>query len=94
MDVHAIRDEFEFTTGAGRRRVIRALREDELGAYRVLGDGVGVNFSLAFFEGIRHCPGFTDRVAGFAVRDDPLKELVESATGGSYVGVTFYELVN
>jgi len=63
-------------------------------AYRVLGGGVGVDFSLAFFEGIRHCPGFTDRVARFVVRDDQLKELVESATGGSYVGVTFYELVN
>jgi hypothetical protein len=84
---------YEFTTKGGRTRTIRALRNEELGPYHEIGRGVGVSLGHAFFEGIRHCDGFTDRVAGFVVSDDWVGETLSEATGKGYVAVTFYELV-
>jgi hypothetical protein len=91
MGVSCVPGDFTFTTAKGHKRTIWAIPEEDLPAYHLLGSGANVTFGLTFFEGILHCPDFTERVAGFQVRPSKHSAVLEETVGTPYISVDFYE---
>jgi hypothetical protein len=88
--IHRIRD------GHAREDIISEISESELSQYTVLGTAAGTDVNHCAYLGLRHCPDFLGRVAGFRIdRDGPGTELgralKEAEPDRNFIAVTFYE---
>jgi hypothetical protein len=73
--------------------MVYGLEDGEEQYYTILGTGYGVNFAHCFTMGAKNKDNFWGRVFAYKIsRDRKYTDMIEGATGQSYISVEFFEL--